>query len=43
MYLNVVKFSFTSLGIELYILVWSYREDEVGHGDATTIYEELYR
>ena len=43
MYLNVIKFSFTSLGIELYILVWSYREDEVGHCDATTIYKEFDR
>ena len=37
-----LEFSLATLGVELHILVWSYREHEVGHGDATAIYEELY-
>jgi|GEM_PF-3461431 len=41
--LQILEFSLATLGIKLQILVWSYREDEVGHGDATAIYEELYR
>ena len=43
MNLQVLELSLPTLGVELHILVWSYREDEVGHGDATAIYEELYR
>ena len=43
MNLQVLEFSLAILGVELHILVWSYREDEVGHGDATAIYEELNR
>ena len=43
MNLQILEFSLAILGVELYILVWSYRKDEVGHGDATAIYEELYR
>ena len=41
--LQVLEFSLATLGVELHILVWSYREDEVGHGDTTAINEELYR
>lgn len=41
MNLHVLELSLATLGVKLHILVWSYREDEVGHGDATTIYEEL--
>jgi len=41
--LQILEFSLATLGIKLQILVWSYREDEVGHGDATAIYEELNR
>lgn len=43
MNLQVLELSLAILGVELHILVWSYREDEVGHGDATAIYEEFYR
>ena len=43
MNLQVLEFSLAILGVELHILVWSYREDEVGHGDAAAIYEELNR
>ena len=43
MNLQVLELSLAILGVELHILVWSYREDEVGHGDSTTIYEELNR
>ena len=43
MNLQVLELSLAILGVELHILVWSYREDEVGHSDATAIYEELYR
>ena len=43
MNLQILEFSLAILGVELHILVWSYREDEVGHGDATAIYEKLYR
>ena len=43
MNLQVLELSLAILGVELHILVWSYREDEVGHGDATAIYEELNR
>ena len=43
MNLQILEFSLAILGVELHILVWSYREDEVGHGDATAIYEEFYR
>ena len=43
MNLQILEFSLATLGVELHILVWSYREDEVGHGDATAIYEEFYR
>mgnify|MGYP004530682837 FL=1 len=43
MNLQVLELSLATLGVELHILVWSYWEDEVGHGDATAIYEELYR
>ena len=39
--LQVLEFSLAILGVELHILVWSYREDEVGHGDTAAIYEEL--
>ena len=39
--LQVLEFSLAILGVELHILVWSYREDEVGHGDTASIYEEL--
>ena len=35
MNLQILEFSLAILGVELHILVWSYREDEVGHGDAT--------
>ena len=41
--LQILEFSLATLGVELHILVWSYREDEVGHGDAAAIYEELNR
>lgn len=41
--LQILEFSLATLGVELHILVWSYREDEVGHSDATAIYEELNR
>ena len=43
MNLQILEFSLAILGVELHILVWSYRENEVGHSDATTIYEEFYR
>ena len=43
MNLQVLELSLATLGVELHILVWSYREHEVGHGDATAIYEEFYR
>ena len=43
MNLQVLELSLAILGVELHILVWSYREDEVGHSDATAIYEELNR
>ncbi len=43
MNLQVLELCLATLGVELHILIWSYREDEVGHGDATAIYEELYR
>ena len=43
MNLQVLELSLAILGVELHILVWSYREHEVGHGDATAIYEELNR
>ena len=43
MNLQVLELSLATLGVELYILVWSYWEDEVGHGDAAAIYEELNR
>ena len=43
MNLQILEFSLAILGVELHILVWSYREDEVGHGDATAINEELNR
>ena len=43
MNLQVLELSLATLGVELHILVWSYWEHEVGHGDATAIYEELYR
>ena len=43
MNLQVLELSLAILGVELHILVWSYWEDEVGHGDATAIYEELNR
>ena len=41
--LQVLEFSLAILGVELHILVWSYREDEVGHGDTAAIYEEFNR
>ena len=41
--LQILEFSLAILGVELHILVWSYREHEVGHGDATAIYEEFNR
>ena len=41
--LQVLELCLAILGVELHILVWSYREHEVGHGDAAAIYEELYR
>ena len=41
MNLQVLELSLATLGIKLHILVWSYREDEVGHGDTASIYEEL--
>ena len=41
MNLQVLELSLAILGVELHILVWSYREDEVGHGDTAAIYEEL--
>ena len=41
--LYILKLSLATLAIEFHILVWSHREDEVGHGDSTTIYEELNR
>ena len=43
MNLQVLELSLAILGVELHILVWSYREDEIGHGDTAAIYEELYR
>ena len=43
MNLQVLEFSLATLGVELHILVWSYREHEVGHGDAAAIYEEFNR
>ena len=43
MNLQVLELSLATLGVELHILVWSYWEHEVGHGDATAIYEEFYR
>jgi hypothetical protein len=43
MNLQILEFSLAILGVKLHILVWSYREHEVGHGDTTAIYEELYR
>lgn len=43
MNLQVLEFSLAILGVELHILVWSYWEHEVGHGDATAIYEEFNR
>ena len=43
MNLHVLEFSLATLGVKLHILVWSYREHEVGHSDTTAIYEELYR
>ena len=43
MNLQVLELSLAILGIKLHILVWSYWEDEVGHGDATAIYEEFNR
>ena len=43
MNLQVLEFSLAILGVELHILVWSYREDEVGHGDTAAIYEEFNR
>ena len=41
MKLQVLELSLAILGVELHILVWSYREHEVGHGDTAAIYEEL--
>ena len=41
MNLQILEISLAILGVELHILVWSYREHEVGHGDTTAIYEEL--
>ena len=41
MNLQVLELSLATLGVELHILVWSYREHEVGHGDTAAIYEEL--
>ena len=43
MNLQILEFSLAILSVELHILVWSYREDEVGHGDTTAIYKEFYR
>ena len=43
MNLQVLELSLATLGVEFHILVWSYREDEVGHGDAAAIYEEFNR
>ena len=37
MNLQVLELSLAILGVELHILVWSYREDEVGHGDTAAI------
>ena len=41
--LQVLELSLATQGVEFHILVWSYREDEVGHGDTAAIYEEFYR
>ena len=43
MNLQVLELSLAILGVELYILVWSYRKDEVGHGDTAAVYEEFNR
>lgn len=43
MNLQVLELSLATLGVELHIFVWSYWEDEVGHGDAAAIYEEFNR
>ena len=43
MNLQILELSLAILGVELHILVWSYWEDEVGHGDTTAIYEEFNR
>ena len=43
MNLQVLELSLATLGVEFHILVWSYWEHEVGHGDTAAIYEELYR
>ena len=43
MNLQVLELSLAILGVELHILVWSYREDEVGHGDTAAVYEEFNR
>lgn len=34
MNLQILELCLATLGVELHILVWSYREHEVGHGDA---------
>lgn len=40
--LHVLKLSLAALGVVLHGLVVSHGEDEVGLGDATTIYEEFH-
>ena len=37
MNLQVLELCLATLGVELQILVWSYREHEVGHGDTAAI------